>query len=324
MSVDENALLIFDEPTATFMPGQTITGRVVYLCRNPLDISSVTIKFRGKCVLSWTKWNSQYIGKQLYLKNEIDLFCDRGESQVGKYVFPFNFHLPPRIPSTFFCKYGYICYKAKVKICRPWKSDVIIKLMFIVLSPINLNNVPTLSEPQCALKEKSHSSCFFVSGLMKLQAYIPYSGFVPGQTIPVTVKLDNESNVKVDCVVIRLERRWIINTSHYKYSRKSDIVYKTITGTEKHTTRTRVVKLQVPDTLMILNFKYCKVITETFTLHVEAIGCDVARVAFNVMLGNVPLITASDAHQNNQTFQHTIQKYCSYKSVPTTSFPFVD
>jgi len=42
------------------------------------------------------------------------------------------------------------------------------------------------------------------------------------------------------------------------------------------------------------------------------------------MLGNVPLITARDPHHDNQTFQRTIQKYCSYKSVPTYSFPFVD
>jgi len=40
MSVGDNARIIFDEPTATFMPGQSITGRVLILTRNPKKISS--------------------------------------------------------------------------------------------------------------------------------------------------------------------------------------------------------------------------------------------------------------------------------------------
>ncbi|XP_022183327.1 arrestin domain-containing protein 17-like isoform X2 [Myzus persicae] len=308
MSVDENALLIFDKPTAIFMPGQIITGRVVYLSRNPLKISRVTIKFKGKCKISFTKLDNRYIGKQLYLKNEIALSCDKGESQVGKYVYPFNFRLPSFIPSTFVCKYGYIRYIAKVKICRPWKSDEITQSMFIVVSPINLNYVPLLSEPKCALKEKSYSLCCFLSGSMKLQANIPYSGFVPGQTIPVTVKLNNNSNVNVDYVIIRLERKWKIS-AQCKTTRKSDIVHKVINGTDRHTSKTRTVQIHIPNSLMV-------------EARVQALAG--LKVAFNVMLGNVPLITASDPHQDNQAFQLTIQKYCSYKSVPTYSFPFVD
>jgi len=40
MSVGDNSRIIFDESTATFMPGQTITGRVLILTRNPMEISS--------------------------------------------------------------------------------------------------------------------------------------------------------------------------------------------------------------------------------------------------------------------------------------------
>jgi len=71
----------------------------------------------------------------------------QGESQleVGKYVYPFNFVLPRGIPPTFFCKYGFIRYNAEVKIVRHRRSDVKLKLMFVVISPINLNNIPSLS-----------------------------------------------------------------------------------------------------------------------------------------------------------------------------------
>jgi len=41
--------------------------------------------------------------------------------------------------------------------------------------------------------------------------YLPYTGFVPGQSIPVTVELDNNSNVDVDSIKIKLERVIIIS-----------------------------------------------------------------------------------------------------------------
>jgi len=74
-------------------------------------------------------------------------YCFQGESQleVGEYVYPFNFVLSHGIPPTFFCKYGSIRYNAEVKIVRRRRSDVKLKSMFLVLSPINLNNLPSLS-----------------------------------------------------------------------------------------------------------------------------------------------------------------------------------
>lgn len=35
---------------------------------------------------------------------------------------------------------------------------------------------------------------------------VPHTGFVPGQLIPVTVELDNNSEVDVDSIKIKLER----------------------------------------------------------------------------------------------------------------------
>lgn len=35
---------------------------------------------------------------------------------------------------------------------------------------------------------------------------VPHTGFVPGQLIPVTVELDNNSEVDVDSIQIKLNR----------------------------------------------------------------------------------------------------------------------
>lgn len=41
---------------------------------------------------------------------------------------------------------------------------------------------------------------------MTLVACVPYTGYVPGQIIPITVELDNNSNVAIDAVKVVLER----------------------------------------------------------------------------------------------------------------------
>lgn len=46
---------------------------------------------------------------------------------------------------------------------------------------------------------------------MTLIAHIPVSGFIPGQSIPVTVELDNNSNVDVDTIKIKLDRVIIVS-----------------------------------------------------------------------------------------------------------------
>lgn len=41
---------------------------------------------------------------------------------------------------------------------------------------------------------------------MTLVTCVPYTGFVPGQIIPLTIELDNNSNVTINTVKIKLER----------------------------------------------------------------------------------------------------------------------
>lgn len=67
-----------------------------------------------------------------------------------------------------------------------------------------------LQETEKFIKEKSYLG----SGAMTLPPYIPYSGFVPGQTIQITIELDNSSNVDVDYITIRVER--VITFSYFK------------------------------------------------------------------------------------------------------------
>ncbi|XP_060835082.1 uncharacterized protein LOC132918043 [Rhopalosiphum padi] len=123
-------------------------------------------------------------------------------------------------------------------------------------------------ESKKLIKEKSICK----SGLMKLPFYIPYIDFVPGKSIQITVELDSSNNMDVHYIIkIRAERIWKIIANTSSKSKKSDIVKKVmvLNCVEKHTSITLMVQIQIPESPRILNFKYCGVITDTFTLHVE-------------------------------------------------------
>lgn len=53
---------------------------------------------------------------------------------------------------------------------------------------------------------------------MTLVACVPYTGYVPGQIIPITVELDNNSNVAINAVKVILERVIFLNGIFSLYS----------------------------------------------------------------------------------------------------------
>ncbi|XP_026817896.1 arrestin domain-containing protein 3-like [Rhopalosiphum maidis] len=334
--------IIFDDPTAVFKPGQTITGRVLIQTSSSVKIKSIKLKFRGEANVRWTETRSRknkdgesenhlvsYSAREEYFKNKIFLVGAKGESQleVGEYVYPFNFSLPHQLPSTFNGKYGKICYIVKVKINIPWKKNIEKEIMFEIISPINLNDDPSLAEPKKKLKEKFYCCCCCKSGPMTLIACIPYSGFVPGQSIPVTVELDNNSNMDVDTIKIKLDRtlKFIAPRNEIK-SELFKIVNVYIDGVEKHTSKTRVVQLQIPNGLVIPNLKHCGIMSDTYILNVEACvkGTHLNEVAsLQIILGNTPLTIANNAHQFDSSFQPLNQYYFPNEPISTNLFPSV-
>ncbi|XP_003245917.1 arrestin domain-containing protein 3-like [Acyrthosiphon pisum] len=270
MSV-ENVQIVFDDPTAVFTPGQTITGRVLIgISKSSVKVKYIKLKFRGEANVRWYEMRSKtrtlpasshyFTSKEEYfknVKNNFFLVGAKGESQleVGDYVYPFNFSLPHEIPSTFKGQHGEVFYIAKVKINIPWRISIEKKTIFEVISPVHLNEEPSLAEPKTALKEKFYCCFLCKSGPMTLIAYIPYSGFIPGQSIPVTVELDNNSNVYVNSIEIKLERtleytaRYPTGNKNYEHS---NIVNVFIDGVEKYNSKTCVEQLQIPNEITVV------------------------------------------------------------------------
>lgn len=315
-----NLQIIFDNPTAVFMPGQSVTGQVLITTSSSVKIRSIKLKFRGEAQVSWTEQESRrsdngetenysvkYDAEEEYFENKMTLVGGGGESKLeeGEQVYPFNISLPHQLPSTFNGEHGHVRYTAKVKVDIPWGKDKETEKIFQVIYPLNLNDEPSLAEPKKEEKEKFYCCCCCESGPTTLVVCIPYSGFVPGQIIPLTIELDNNSNVTIDSVKIKLKRDLTFKARHPNDKTNfssSELAVLRLQGIEAHASKTWTEQMMVPNSLMFSNLKYCGIITDQYVLNVEAVAGGMYEntdINVKIAMGNIPLTIAQDAPQFN-------------------------
>src|SRR6218665_1678783 len=83
---------------------------------------------------------------------------------AGEHSFPFDCKLPLELPSSFEGQFGRVRYLAKAVIERAtWKSNVVCKRAFTVLSGLDLNFIP---ESAVRLAVNLNASCLVKPGLV--------------------------------------------------------------------------------------------------------------------------------------------------------------
>ncbi|XP_051165262.1 arrestin domain-containing protein 17-like isoform X4 [Leptopilina boulardi] len=130
------------------------------------------------------------------------------ELHTGEHTFPFEYVLPPKLPTSYELKLvnteGHIRYIIKAIIDRPWKFDNETEAPFTVISKYDLNADPTASEQVC-VEETKKFGIFSNSPPLSVTLSLPFRGYVPGQIIPITVNVNNLSGVEVNDIKLKLE-----------------------------------------------------------------------------------------------------------------------
>ncbi|XP_026287625.2 arrestin domain-containing protein 17-like [Frankliniella occidentalis] len=204
----------FDEPLATYFPGETVSGRVHVHVDKPKRIRAVSIKFSGDASVWWsedrtscrTGENSRrdedwiYKAKEKYFRHT--LYFVGGESgmvtlDAGDHTYPFQYLLPQTLPNSFEGKHGYVRYTAKATISRWWSVKT--RVAFTVKSVVDLSMIPQAEEPVERVQSKDFTRHWGESpgGPLTMGVRIPRGGYFPGQTIPLLIKVDNASSIDV-------------------------------------------------------------------------------------------------------------------------------
>lgn len=232
----QNCQINLDNSSATYFPGQVVSGRVEFNFNSTKKIRGIQISYKGEAYTHWTEYESyrtadgktsrrsvSYIGSEEYFHYKYYVIGGSSDNTIelppGQHVYNFSYTLPKALPSSFEGGTGYVRYTVKATIDRPWKFDQTIKAAYTVIAHLDINLNPLAREPATLTMEKYFCCLFCKSGPLTGIFRVPYTGYVSGQTIPLTLEIDNISNVDVTNMKVKLKK---IVSFHSRYpSRKT-------------------------------------------------------------------------------------------------------
>lgn len=316
MGIKEAAIYL-DNQFNTYYAGQTINGRIEYVFDSPKKVRGIHVKFKGEAHTEWSESKEEqdaegktqstdtiHTGNEEYFQITYYLLGSNTGNEIeipaGKQVYNFTCALPPVLPSSFEGPYGFVRYTVKITLDRPWKFDQESKMALTVINAMDLNLNPSYREPVHFQMEKTFCCFCCASPPLCVDVRAPVSGYCPGQVIPITIDIENKSNVQLHLVKIFLRKVVTYRaTSPSSVTKKTKDVILTVqegpapVGTTKHWN----LSMEVPP-IPPSNLVNCNIIDLDYDLKVE---CVVSGMHINmkdrkyITIGTVPLVGLANA-----------------------------
>uniref|UniRef100_A0A336LUC5 CSON004664 protein n=1 Tax=Culicoides sonorensis TaxID=179676 RepID=A0A336LUC5_CULSO len=312
----------FDKPDKNYIAGETVRCKIQINVHSKFKARSLSVRFKGFAHTEWTKSRTvtsggktrtvhdRYTGDQEFFKS-VQFFIgseNSGEHEIEAktYYYEAQFILPENLPSNIEHSNGHIRYNVKVKYDIAWGFDKDYTAPFSVSSKLDLNEFPELREPVKQIKEKIFGCCCCESDPMQMINLLPKKGFVPGDVIPITIEIDNNSDVRIDFIKVKLKE----HTNFITHSPRTDTRSDSRTLNE-HFFHTAVAPFQkkIFETTFYLDpsidyklFNGCAIIyTEYFIKsEAESSGCHTnPENSTNITIGTIPFINNTMTNGSN-------------------------
>ena len=148
----------------------------------------------GICKLTWTIWRNEGTYQQQASSTGLP---------AGQHQFPFKIQIPPdlALPTSFKSHIGYIRYSliAGITKSREGKSKHTISREIIIKKIVN-TSVPHLMTPLSTFDQKRVRSSWRNFGSASLSITIAKGGYCPGESIPFSVNVENQSTKRVTAI----------------------------------------------------------------------------------------------------------------------------
>lgn len=203
--------IVFDNQQEVFHEGDRLSGHVEIVNSECIKYKAIRIDLCGIAVVSWNSFDDkdiarpdpddvkgdlnveQYFEKIVLLQKDGNFLDKDPVLPSGEHIFPFDCKLPLELPSSFQGQFGRVQYLAKAVIERAgWKSNVICKRAFTVLSGLDLNFIPESASKIEICKYKELGLCC-TEGSVTIDWAVDRSGYVPGEDISIHGSIQNDS-----------------------------------------------------------------------------------------------------------------------------------
>ena len=126
---------------------------------------------------------------------------DSQELAAGRYQFPFKFQFPSNmtLPTSFESCNGYIRYSLIATIQRSWKFNHTTTRALTVNEIVDINT-GQLTSPLSSSNEKMICCLCCASRPISLSVKTDRGGYCPGESIALTMEVENHSNRRIICI----------------------------------------------------------------------------------------------------------------------------
>ncbi|KAI2651481.1 Arrestin domain-containing protein 1 [Labeo rohita] len=112
------------------------------------------------------------------------------------------------VPTSFEGPFGKILYKIRAFIDTPrFSKDYKTQRPFYLLNVLNLNELPDIEQPSCAVTTKKFNYLLVKTGTLMLKACSDLRGYTPGQVIKLSTEIHNKSGKDTGYVMASLIQR---------------------------------------------------------------------------------------------------------------------
>ncbi|XP_040081606.1 arrestin domain-containing protein 1 isoform X2 [Oryx dammah] len=199
-----------------YSPGEPLVGAVRVRLAAPLPFRAIRVTCTGSCRVSSKANDSAWVVEESYFNSALSL-ADKGSLPAGEHSFPFQFLLPATAPTSFEGPFGKIVHQVRATIDTPrFSKDHQCSRVFYILSPLNLNSIPDIEQPNVASTTKKFSYKLVKTGSVVLTASTDLRGYVVGQVLRLQADIENQSGKDTSPVVASLlqkvsykAKRWI-------------------------------------------------------------------------------------------------------------------
>uniref|UniRef100_A0A336M5Z5 CSON004662 protein n=1 Tax=Culicoides sonorensis TaxID=179676 RepID=A0A336M5Z5_CULSO len=347
----------FDKPDKKYRGGDVVRCELYIRVTERFKAKSLTFQFEGVAHTEWTKpgqakkvdgktvmTQDKYVGHEEYFKHVEYLLGSESDSpgefiEVGYYHYRISYKLPnDDLPSNIENRNGYVRYTVIAKfesINSPIKSHT---APFFIVSELDFNKLPDLYVPFCDTSESFYGLCCCRPKLLEISHELPRIGYVPGETIPVTIEINNHSAIRVDFIKVELLKNLIFKTTEPEIDKRTETKL-----LNEHSFRAKVPSNQSKKlkTEFFLDpsynwkvFNKCEIITCEYFIRseVEMSGCHknpniitkivIGTISYDELPGrsdsNSNIIIASDdvIHENRRPSLTLIQSLEDFNRVP--------
>ena len=193
-----------------------MTGKVVITVDKPKKYKYIAIGLYGAAKVCWEVGGSENRSSTNhieYVRKESVVWSLQNSPTnnlpIGEHTFSFEFQLPQNIPNSFEGACGHVRYHVGMTVSRTGllKHDNL-KAAY----PITVKKRPDIlrlfQNPKIVTTVENLSLFWHKLGSITATCELPHTGFSPGESIPYTIHVKNESsrNIHIKCALFRKEK----------------------------------------------------------------------------------------------------------------------